>query len=135
MLSLPGETLIVCGEGASAETEDELRAAGADVLRLPQLGGRIDLSALLRALAARGVNELLIESGATLAGSALQAGLVDELIVYMAPHLMGHAARGLVNLPGLERLAERIELAVRDVRRVGADLRLDLTPALRSGTD
>ena len=128
MLSLPGQTLIVCGQGASAETEDELQAAGAEILRLPQLGGRIDLSGVLRALAARGVNELLIESGSILAGSALQAGLVDELIVYVAPNLMGDAARGLVSLPGLERLAERVDLEFRDVRRVGRDLRIELGP-------
>jgi diaminohydroxyphosphoribosylaminopyrimidine deaminase/5-amino-6-(5-phosphoribosylamino)uracil reductase len=128
MLSLPGDTLIVCGEGASGEAEAELRAAGAQILRLPQLGGRIDLAAMLGALAARGVNEVLIESGPTLAGSALRAGLVDELIVYMAPHLMGHAARGLVQLPGLTRMADRVELVFTDVRRVGGDLRITLRP-------
>jgi diaminohydroxyphosphoribosylaminopyrimidine deaminase/5-amino-6-(5-phosphoribosylamino)uracil reductase len=74
------------------------------------------------------VNELLIESGSILAGSALQAGLVDELIVYVAPNLMGDAARGLVSLPGLERLAERVDLEFRDVRRVGRDLRIELGP-------
>lgn len=126
MLELPGETLVVCGKGAPAETEAELREYGADVLRLPQLGGRIDLCALLKALADRGVNEILIEAGATLAGSALQAGLVDELIVYVAPQLLGHAARGLVNLPGLERLDERIGLQFGDARRVGPDLRVTL---------
>jgi diaminohydroxyphosphoribosylaminopyrimidine deaminase/5-amino-6-(5-phosphoribosylamino)uracil reductase len=134
MLSLPGQTLIVCGQGASAETEDELQAAGAEILRLPQLGGRIDLSGVLRALAARGVNELLIESGSILAGSALQAGLVDELIVYVAPNLMGDAARGLVSLPGLERLAERVDLEFRDVRRIGRDLRIELV-SLCSGPE
>lgn len=132
LLSLPGDTLFVCGEGAPAETELELRGAGADVLRLPQLGGRIDLPALLVALADRGMNEILIEAGATLAGSALLAGLVDELVVYVAPQLLGHAARALVNLPGLERLDERIELQFGDVRRVGPDLRVTLIPALRS---
>ena len=132
MLSLPGQVLVVCGEGASAETEAELRSAGADVLRLPQLGGRIELHALLRALAQRGVNELLIESGATLAGNALQAGLVDELVVYVAPSLMGDAARGLVRMPGLEHLSERVELQYRDVRRIGSDLRLTLTPRIQS---
>jgi diaminohydroxyphosphoribosylaminopyrimidine deaminase/5-amino-6-(5-phosphoribosylamino)uracil reductase len=70
----------------------------------------------------------LIESGSILAGSALQAGLVDELIVYVAPNLMGDAARGLVSLPGLERLAERVDLEFRDVRRVGRDLRIELGP-------
>ncbi len=131
LLQLAGDVLIVCGQGASQDSEHELRDAGADVLRLPQLGGRIDLTALLQALAQRGINELLIESGATLAGSALSAGIVDELIVYMAPHLMGDAARGLVHLPGIERMAQRVALEFADVRRVGADLRLTLRPLPR----
>ncbi len=135
LLHLPGDTLVVCGDGAAQESEQELRAVGAEVVRLPQLGGRIDLQRLLQALAARGVNELLVESGPTLAGRFIEAGLVDELIVYLAPHLMGHAARGLVDLPGLETMQQRIELALHDVRRVGADLRLTLLPRVRSGTD
>jgi len=126
LLSLPGETLIVCGEGAAADSEEELRAAGAEVLRLPQLGGRIALDRVLHALAERAINEVLIESGPTLAGSAIQAGVVDELVVYMAPHLMGHAARALVKLPGVERMDQRLALRYRDVRRVGADLRITL---------
>ncbi len=134
MLSLPGETLVICGEVAPADTEAELRAAGADVLRLPQLGGQIDLQRLLAALAERAVNEVLVESGPTLAGAMLQAWLVDELIVYQAPHLMGHAARELVRLPGLERIADRLAFAYTDVRRVGGDLRISLRPVLRSGT-
>lgn len=134
LLHLPGETLIVCGERAPEESVAELRALGAEVLRLPQLGGRIDLHHLLPALAKRGINEILVESGATLAGAFLQAGLVDELVVYMAPHLMGHAARGLVQLPGLETMQQRVTLKLQDLRRVGDDLRLVLVPALRSGT-
>jgi diaminohydroxyphosphoribosylaminopyrimidine deaminase/5-amino-6-(5-phosphoribosylamino)uracil reductase len=135
LLHLPGEVLVVCGEGAPQDIEQELRGVGAQVLRLPQLGGRIDLARLLQALAQRGVNELLVESGQTLAGSMLSAGLVDELVVYMAPHLMGHAARGLVLLPGLEHMAQRIELEFGDLRRVGVDLRLQLRPRLRCETD
>ena len=134
MLGLPGDCLVVCGEGAPQDSEAELRAAGVDVLRLPQLGGRIDLERVMAALAVRGVNELLLECGATLAGAALRAGLVDELVVYVAPHLMGEAARGLVNLPGLDRMAQRIALRFAEVRQVGADLRLVLRPELRSGS-
>ena len=135
MLGLPGDNLIICGDGAPVETEDELRAAGADVARLPQLGGRLDLARVMALLADRGVNEVLVEAGPTLAGSLLQDGLVDELIVYVAPHLMGHAARGLVSLPGLERMDQRIELALRAVRQVGRDLRLSYAPIIRYGTD
>jgi diaminohydroxyphosphoribosylaminopyrimidine deaminase/5-amino-6-(5-phosphoribosylamino)uracil reductase len=135
MLDLPGDCLIVCGDGAPVETENELRAAGADVARVPQLGGRLDLDAVMRLLADRGVNELLVETGPTLAGSLLQARLVDELIVYVGPHLMGHAASGLVHLPGLDRMDQRIELALRAVRQVGSDLRLQYAPPVRSETD
>jgi diaminohydroxyphosphoribosylaminopyrimidine deaminase/5-amino-6-(5-phosphoribosylamino)uracil reductase len=81
----------------------------------------------LRRLAEREVNEVLIEGGQTLAGGALAAGIVDELIVYMAPHLMGDAARGLVRLPGVERMADRLDLEFGGVRQVGSDLRLTLT--------
>ncbi|MCP5298683.1 MAG: bifunctional diaminohydroxyphosphoribosylaminopyrimidine deaminase/5-amino-6-(5-phosphoribosylamino)uracil reductase RibD [Chromatiaceae bacterium] len=131
MLRLAGATLVVCGEHASEEAEAELRVAGADVQRLPQLGGRIDLQRLLLALAAREVNEVLIESGAVLAGAMLAAGLVDELIVYQAPHLLGDAARGLVRLPGLERLDDRLRFVFVDARRVGDDMRLTLRPEPR----
>ena len=128
MLQLAGDTLIVCGEGASAESEAELVDAGAQVVRLPQLGGRIDLDALLEMLAERAVNEVLIESGPTLAGAALQAGLVDELVVYQAAHLMGDTARALVKLHGVELMEQRLAFAFADVRRVGDDLRLSLVP-------
>ncbi|MGB5745070.1 MAG: dihydrofolate reductase family protein, partial [Sedimenticolaceae bacterium] len=87
---------------------------------------------LMQLLAARAVNEVLIEAGPTLAGHALQAGLVDELIVYMAPHLMGQAARGLVALSGIERMADRLQLTLDDVRRVGSDLRIRLRPNLEN---
>lgn len=131
MLELPGQTLIVCGEAASAEIASELEQAGAEIVRLPQLGGRIDLARVLSALAERHVNEVLIESGPTLAGAALQASVVDELIVYQAAHLMGQAARALVELPGLERMDQRIALRFVDARRVGDDLRLTLCPQSR----
>jgi diaminohydroxyphosphoribosylaminopyrimidine deaminase/5-amino-6-(5-phosphoribosylamino)uracil reductase len=134
MLRLPGTTLVICGQGAPAETEQELIQAGAEVLRLPQLGGRLDLPAVMQALGRLAVNEVLIESGATLAGQALAAGLVDELIVYVAPHLIGHEGRALVDLPGLYEMADRLQFAFVDMRSVGADLRLTLRPGLRSET-
>ena len=130
LLHLPGDTLIVCGDGASGAREQELRAAGADVARRPQDDGRVQLADLMQLLAARAVNEVLIEAGPTLAGHALQAGLVDELIVYMAPHLMGQAARGLAALSGIERMADRLQLTFDDVRRVGSDVRIRLRPNL-----
>ena len=133
MLALPGETWVVCGESASTEAEAELAAAGAGVMRLPQCGGRIDLESVLESLAARGINELMVESGPTLAGSFLQAGLVDELVVYIAPHLMGHAARELLHLPGIDMMSQRLALRIGDCRRIGDDLRLTYYPDAVAG--
>ncbi|MBV2101121.1 MAG: dihydrofolate reductase family protein, partial [Candidatus Thiodiazotropha sp. (ex Codakia orbicularis)] len=69
-------------------------------------------------------NEVLLESGATLAGAMLEQGLVDELIIYQAPHLMGNKGRGLFLLPGIARMADRIALQVTDLRQVGTDIRI-----------
>lgn len=125
MLSLPGQTLIAAVGAFAADAAQGLRAAGAEVEWLPaDATGALDLRALLRLLAAREINELLIESGPTLAGAALQAGLVDELWLYQASHLMGDAARGLCQLPGLESMAQRLSLQLEDVRQIGPDLRL-----------
>ena len=74
------------------------------------------------------VNEVLLECGATLAGSMLDAGLIDELIVYQSPHLLGSGARGMFQLPDISSMADRIELEITDTRRVGKDIRITLKP-------
>lgn len=145
LLALPGQTLIVCQEweaGPGSQVDDaasfsrddpnsrmggaasRLEAAGAGILMIPAGPGGVDLETLLRYLARMEINEVLIEAGATLAGSALQAGLVDELVLYLAPHLMGDAGRGLFHLTGLERMANRLALHIQDLRQIGPDLRL-----------
>lgn len=123
MPSLPGETLIV-GIADDPRRIAALAAAGARTYHCPQQDGRVDLTALLAELARRGVNELLLETGATLAGAALAAGVIDELILYLAPHLMGDGAQGLFHLPGLNAMADRVPLDIIDARRIGADLRI-----------
>ena len=79
-------------------------------------------------LAQRQVNSLWVEAGASLAGAMLGAGLVDEVILYLAPKLLGSEARGLCTLPGLEKLAQAPEFTVVDLRQVGPDIRLRLKP-------
>jgi diaminohydroxyphosphoribosylaminopyrimidine deaminase/5-amino-6-(5-phosphoribosylamino)uracil reductase len=101
-----------------------LQAAGAEVALVNDDGTRLDPVAVLQLLARRELNEVLLECGPTLAGSFMAAGLVDELVLYLAPHLMGNGARALFNLPGLETMQDRIELEWIDVRRVGEDLRI-----------
>jgi diaminohydroxyphosphoribosylaminopyrimidine deaminase / 5-amino-6-(5-phosphoribosylamino)uracil reductase len=91
---------------------------------LPDASGKVELAAMMQALGARGFNEVLVEAGFKLNGSLLRAGVVDELIIYLAPHLLGDAARGMFNLPALDDLAGRRELSIRELRQVGTDLRI-----------
>lgn len=86
--------------------------------------GHIALAPVLDELARHEVNAVLAEGGSRLAGKLLQEGCVDELVVYLAPSLLGHEARPLALLPGLERLSQRLRLEYREVTRVGADVRL-----------
>lgn len=122
LLSQPGRTLVVTL--AQDETRAAaLRAAGAEVVRRDDRE-RIDLAGVIEYLAqAEQCNELLVECGARLAGAFVAAGLVDELVVYMAPKLLGSAARPLLELP-LERMAQQVPLELVELRHLGADLRL-----------
>ncbi len=133
LLGLPGATLIACLEDQAPTAIMRLEAAGAEVRVCAGSRGRVDLAFLLHYLARREINEVLVEAGPTLAGALLEAGLVDEIVLYLAPHFMGDAARGLFRLPGLERMQDRIELAVRDLRMVGPDLRITAVPVQFDG--
>jgi diaminohydroxyphosphoribosylaminopyrimidine deaminase/5-amino-6-(5-phosphoribosylamino)uracil reductase len=127
MLSEPGATLI-----AAVEPDPDrcvaLEAAGGRLYAGASAGGQVELGALFRHLARQEINELLVEAGPVLAGAVLRAGLVDELVIYLAPHLMGDASRGMFALPGLEQMQDRIELEIEDVRTVGLDLRIRARP-------
>jgi len=123
MLSLPGKTLVVTAMDDGDQAE-KLLVAGAEVVVLSAGPGRVDLVGLMRDLAEREVNEVLVEAGATVCGALMQAGLVDELVVYLAPQLLGSTARGMFNIPGLDHMEDRIELEIRDVRAVGRDWRV-----------
>lgn len=101
-----------------------LEQAGAVVCVSPDAAGQVDLDAALRDLARRGCNEVLVEAGSTLNGALLRAGLVDELLLYVAPQLLGDAARGIAVLGELTRLDQRVNLEWQDVRQVGNDLRI-----------
>ncbi|MGX9256099.1 bifunctional diaminohydroxyphosphoribosylaminopyrimidine deaminase/5-amino-6-(5-phosphoribosylamino)uracil reductase RibD [Pantoea ananatis] len=95
---------------------------------VPLRDSQVDLVALMMVLGQRQINSVWVEAGATLAGALIQAGLVDELIVYVAPKLLGNDARGLCQLAGLTQLADAPVFAFRDIRQVGDDVRLTLTP-------
>ncbi|MGH8751655.1 MAG: bifunctional diaminohydroxyphosphoribosylaminopyrimidine deaminase/5-amino-6-(5-phosphoribosylamino)uracil reductase RibD [Burkholderiales bacterium] len=118
-----GKVLIFCA------LDDEKRAArlreqGVRVIALPNTGGKVELALMMQELAKQEINEILVEGGFKLNGSLLKAGLVDELLIYLAPHLIGDNARGMFNLPELSDLAGKRQLLIHDMRKVGEDLRV-----------
>ncbi len=115
---------------ASCHTEPRADLS-CEVLALPLVENGLDLRALMPILAGREINEIHVEAGAKLSGALLQAQLVDEMVIYLAPHLMGDAARGLFFLPGLNEMKNRIELIFTDVRSIGQDLRITARPVYK----
>jgi diaminohydroxyphosphoribosylaminopyrimidine deaminase/5-amino-6-(5-phosphoribosylamino)uracil reductase len=101
-----------------------LRAAGARVERVAGNAEHCDLNAVLEHLAALEINDVWVEAGAGLNGALLHAGLIDELIVYVAPRLLGDGARGMFAVPALHALSNDYRVAFDSIRHVGADLRI-----------
>jgi len=101
-----------------------LKAKGADVVVLPNVEGKVDLLRLTQYLGSIGINEVLIEAGINLDSALLRAGVVDELLFYLAPLLLGDAGRGMLDLGDLTRMEQRLELDIRDTRLFGPDLRV-----------
>ena len=115
-----GGALIFCAERNTGR-QSALEAAGAEVLVMPDSDGRIDLAAMLRELGRRGVNELLVEAGATLNGTMLAANLVDEILIYQAPILIGDQARGMFDIGEIARLGDAKRLQILERRVLGED--------------
>ncbi|MEO8204026.1 MAG: bifunctional diaminohydroxyphosphoribosylaminopyrimidine deaminase/5-amino-6-(5-phosphoribosylamino)uracil reductase RibD [Betaproteobacteria bacterium] len=118
-----GPVLIFCAYD-DAVRRAGLEARGAEVVVLANARGKVELPALLQVLSARGVNELHVEAGVKLNGSLVREGCVDELLVYLAPSLLGDSAQGMAALAELGSLGERVRLAFRSADRVGPDLRI-----------
>lgn len=114
---------------AASRTPDE-RFARVECIAIAEQNDALDLHAVLALLAGRGCSELHVEAGPTLCGALFAAGLADELLIYMAPLLLGDTARPLLALPPLADMAARWKLNVLDSRAVGQDLRLRLRPAI-----
>ena len=124
LLAAPGQARVI-GAQAHPERMAALRHAGAMVQTLPSAAGQVDLPALLTQLAAEGINELHVEAGARLNAALLAAGLVDELLVYLAPKLLG-PGRGMADWPALQALEDAACWRFEAVDRVGQDLCLRL---------
>ncbi len=131
LLAPPGRGVWVFAAQDDPARRAALQAAGAEVLLQPGspgppgAGGKVDLAALLATLAQREINELHVEAGHKLNGSLLREGLVDELLLYLAPRLIG-PGRELATLPALAQLRDALAWRFADVQPVGDDLRLRL---------
>lgn len=132
LLQQPGSTLIATtqhGIDTQAGKLKQLKKQGHEIIISPDTQ-HIHLPDLLHKLADRDINEALVETGPTLAGAFIQANLVDEMIFYIAPKLMGHAAKPLLQLPGLDHMSDCLQFKFKDIRQVGEDLRIIASPLL-----
>ncbi|MGB8517328.1 MAG: bifunctional diaminohydroxyphosphoribosylaminopyrimidine deaminase/5-amino-6-(5-phosphoribosylamino)uracil reductase RibD, partial [Gallionella sp.] len=123
---LSGGNVLIYTVTRKAEKIASLEKTGATICLLPEKNGQVDLHTMLKDLARRGINEVLVEAGKVLNGALLQAGLIDELVLYLAPQLLGDVARGMASLGELTQLAEHVELQWQDVRMVGNDMRVQV---------
>jgi diaminohydroxyphosphoribosylaminopyrimidine deaminase/5-amino-6-(5-phosphoribosylamino)uracil reductase len=121
MLTLPGDTVVYCTADTAREPLEE---AGAEVVRVEAKGGHVDAVSVLKDLGGREINDVLVEAGPVLAGSLLDAGLVDELVIYQAPHIMGSETKCMFQTPRWTALADRKELDIRSVEKIGADSKI-----------
>lgn len=126
ILGEPGQTLIMSSAQALASNPAKYANAHTRVEAVALAeNGKLDLHAALQSLAQNhDCNEVLLETGPVLSGAMIQAGLVDELVVYMAPSLLGSDARPLMQLPGLVHMHDRVQLEIIDVSRIGVDCRI-----------
>ena len=122
MLEHEGEVLVLTASKNATEN------AAYQIEQVAEKNGKIDLEAALKLLAEKEINEIHVEAGAALCGALLQQKLVDEIIIYMAPHIMGDEARGLFSLPGLSEMKDRISLDIQDVRMLAKDVRITASP-------
>ena len=130
-LEIPVTAQVLRGEGELIFTISNnkekialLKKAGARPIILPDEKGKIALEKMIKILADFEINEVLIEAGSKLSGAFIKARLVDELIIYFAPHLIGVAAQGMLELPELKDLTEKHNLKIQDLRMVGQDIRV-----------
>jgi diaminohydroxyphosphoribosylaminopyrimidine deaminase/5-amino-6-(5-phosphoribosylamino)uracil reductase len=121
LLTLPGETLVCCTAGQDGS---RLMEAGATVQEFGAHGDAVNVFEVLAALAEREINDVLVEAGPLLAGYLLKKDLIDELVIYQSPHIMGSNTRGMFTTPNWSALADRRTLEITDTRRVGGDTRI-----------
>jgi diaminohydroxyphosphoribosylaminopyrimidine deaminase/5-amino-6-(5-phosphoribosylamino)uracil reductase len=127
LLRQSGATLIVAVDDPHQRAA-ALRAANAEILFLPGADGKVDLVELMSQLAAREINEVLVEAGATLCGTLVRNRLVDEFVLYYGPSLFGNHARGMFGVPSLADIDSKVRLDIVDTRAIGKDWRIIARP-------
>jgi len=127
LFNVKGQVLLIASQSAEQTKEDVLRSVGASVIRLPESESGFDLNAVLYELARYEINEIHVEAGAKLSGAFIRAGLVDELLLYTAPLLLGSQGRPLFDF-AIDAMEQRPELQLLDQRQVGNDLRQRFRP-------
>ncbi len=133
IFSVEGECIVYTTVGSGDDSQNKKGQNDNDqypytVESCAKIDGKIDLSALMLNLANKEINLLHVEAGSVLCGALLKNGLVDEIIIYIAPHIMGDSAKGLFHLPGLDKMKDRVSLQIKDVRAVGKDIRVTAIP-------
>ena len=119
-----GKGTLIAAAANRVQRMQALEAKGAEIIVLPDAAGKVDLADLVLDLGRRGFNEVHVEAGYKLNGSLLNEGLVDELLIYLAPSVLGDAAQGMFQLPELKALSEQRKLNIVDVRQIGHDIRV-----------
>lgn len=121
MLGLPGDTLVCCTHGQDASS---LERAGAEVQAFGAHGDGVNVFEVLAALGEREINDVLVEAGPRLSGYLVEKGLADELVIYLAPHIMGSETRGMFATPHWLALGDRKAVEIIDLRRIGDDMKI-----------
>lgn len=130
LLTSPGRVLIAHGPNAAAERKRELSEAGAHLFELPGAESQ-QLPALMQQLATMGINQVHCEAGAALSGALVSSGLVDELVIYQAPILLGNRARAMLDLPTLQSVADATRFELVEQIPLAGDLRLSFVPVCK----
>jgi diaminohydroxyphosphoribosylaminopyrimidine deaminase/5-amino-6-(5-phosphoribosylamino)uracil reductase len=125
---LQGGNVLIAFAIDARNRADALFEAGAELLCIPNNASKVCIKTLLGHLASQQINEVLVEGGEGLNGALLAQNLIDELLIYYAPKLMGSAAKGLFAMPELTQMSQAIDLQVIDMRQIGVDIRLRAKP-------
>ncbi len=125
IFQLEGESVLFTGEPNAVASDQFPQLV---TMPLEKDSGRLNLHEVLGWLASQQANEVHVEAGSELGGALLSQQLVDEIVVYMAPHIMGDSAMGLFHLPGLQQMSQRVALKTLEMRAIGNDWRIRLRP-------